>query len=158
MTDPADRISDQLRVLTTRFLEPFTARGLGELTKQEARAVSAVARSGPLSMGALAEVLGVVQSRVTPLVDRLAAAGLVVRVRSESDRRVWLAEATEAGRTVAEDENEAYRALASGFLAPLTPQERAQFAGLLGRVVDALELDDLQSGRPDLAGTPAGRA
>lgn len=140
MAQPTDQIARQIRVLTERFLEPFAAGGLGALTKQEVRAVSAVVRAGPLSMGELAGALSVVQSAVTPLVDRLATAGLVIRVRGESDRRVWLVQATDTGRTVADEEDDAYRALAAGFLDPLTPEEGAHLARLLGRVVDALEM------------------
>ena len=42
-------------------------------------------------------------------------AGLVVRVRGESDRRVWLVQATGAGRAVTDEEDETYRGSPQAF-------------------------------------------
>ena len=119
-------------------MEPFSQGDLGALTKQESRAVGVVAERGPLRMGDLAEALGVVQSAVTPLVDRLEAAGLVARERGATDRRVWLVGVTDAGRGVAASVDGAYRALAAGLLAPLSPADRADLERILGLVVEAM--------------------
>ena len=52
---------------------------------------------GPLALGALAQRQSCVRSNITQLVDRMEAEGLVRRVADPDDRRVTLAEITEAG-------------------------------------------------------------
>ena len=104
------------------------------LTKQDLLALDVLGVRGPSRMGEIAEYLGVGQSAVTPVVDRLEARGVVRRRRSEADRRVWLAELTEAGREVFAAESAAYERLAGQMLAPLDPDERRALVGLLERV------------------------
>lgn len=104
------------------------------LTKQDLLTVDVLGVRGPSRMGEVAEYLGVGQSAVTPVVDRLEARGVVRRRRSEADRRVWLAELTEAGHEVFAAERTVYERLAAEMLAPLDPDERHALVGLLERV------------------------
>lgn len=64
------------------------------------RAVRRVARR-PLTMGELAEVLGIDRPNATSLVDDLEAQGLVQRAPHPTDRRARLVEATRKGRALA---------------------------------------------------------
>ena len=57
---------------------------------------------GDLSLGSLSKQIRAHNSTVTGIVDRMEAAGLVERARSEEDRRVWIIRLTAAGRKVAE--------------------------------------------------------
>lgn len=133
--------------LVTRFAE--TVRGLGvqfmrataeqsashaTLTKQELLAVDVLGVRGPSRMGEVAHHLGVGQSAVTPLVDRLESAGTVRRRRSETDRRAWLVELTEAGQKLYAAESAAYEHLAADMLAALEPDERETLVALLDRM------------------------
>ena len=104
------------------------------LTKQDLLALDVLGVRGPSRMGEMADYLGVGQSAVTPVVDRLEARGIVRRRRSDADRRAWLAELTEAGREVFAAESAAYEHLAAEMLAPLQPDERHALVGLLERV------------------------
>ncbi len=106
----------------------------GALGKQELRALDVLGVRGPSRMGELAGHLGVGQSAVTPLADRLEAAGLVRRRRSDTDRRAWLVELTEAGQTVFEAESAAYERVAEAMLAPLDGRQRDVLVDLLGEV------------------------
>jgi DNA-binding MarR family transcriptional regulator len=54
---------------------------------------------GPLPLGALAQRQSCVRSNITQLVDRMETEGLVRRLHDPDDRRVTLAELTDAGRT-----------------------------------------------------------
>ncbi|KEJ96041.1 transcriptional regulator, MarR family [Pseudosulfitobacter pseudonitzschiae] len=54
----------------------------------------------PKRMGALAEELQVLRSTLTAVADRLEQGGLLQRHRDRQDRRAWLLEVTEAGRTM----------------------------------------------------------
>lgn len=104
------------------------------LTKQELLTLDVLGVRGPSRMGEVADHLGVGQSAVTPLVDRLEAAGTVRRRRSDTDRRVWLVELTDDGRAVFAAESAAYERVAAEMLAPLEPEERETLVRLLGRI------------------------
>jgi MarR family transcriptional regulator, organic hydroperoxide resistance regulator len=83
----------------------------------------------------LAEALGLDPSQVVALVDELAAAGLVERRPSPTDRRAKLVAATAQGVRV---RRRADAAAASGVqvqLAGLTPDEQGTLRELLARVV-----------------------
>ena len=69
----------------------------GTYSKQELMTVDLLGVRGACRMGDLAEHLGVVRSAVTPLIDRLETHGLVERIRSTEDRRVWLVVLTTDG-------------------------------------------------------------
>lgn len=111
----------------------------GTFGKQELRALDVLGVRGPSRMGALAEHLGVGQSAVTPLVDRLVEAGAVRRQQSEADRRVWLVDLTPSGEDVFRAESAAYERVAEAMLAPLAEDERAALLDLLARVAEAVE-------------------
>ena len=64
------------------------------------RAVRRVART-PLSMGELADALGIDPANATGLVDDLEAQGLVRRGPHPTDRRAKVVEATRKGKTLA---------------------------------------------------------
>ncbi len=103
-------------------------------SKQELLAIDVLGVRGPSRMGEIASHLGVGQSAVTPLVDRLEAAGAAHRRRSETDRRAWVVELSTAGAAVFADETAAYERVAAAMLTPLSPDERETLVALLGRV------------------------
>ena len=107
-------------------------------SKQELLALGVLGISGPCRMGEVAEHLGVGQSAVTPLVDRLEAEGVVQRRRSDEDRRVWLVALTEHGEAVVAEEDQMYQQVATEMLAPLSASERATLIALLERVGTAV--------------------
>ncbi|MGE3800381.1 MAG: MarR family winged helix-turn-helix transcriptional regulator [Candidatus Kapaibacterium sp.] len=104
--------------------------------KQELLALSILGASGACRMGEISEHLGVGQSAVTPIVDRLESQELVQRKRSDQDRRVWLVELTEKGKEVVAGEDEIYQQVATEMLAPLKAAERDMLIKLLQRVGD----------------------
>ena len=109
------------------------------MSKQDLRALDVLGVRGPSRMGALADALGVGQSAVTPLVDRLEAAGAVRRRRSDADRRVWHVELTAEGEATFRAERVAYDRVAAAMLDPLSPADREVLLALLDRVGQALE-------------------
>ncbi|MBG0561007.1 MarR family winged helix-turn-helix transcriptional regulator [Actinoplanes aureus] len=89
-----------------------------------------------LTGGALARLLYVQQSSVTPLADRLEAAGLIERERDENDRRrVWLCP-TPQGETMAREATSKARDAVRHVFAPLSPGSATALAALLGDVVE----------------------
>ena len=107
------------------------------LSKQEFLALSVLDVNGPSRMGEIAEHLGVVQSAITPLVDRLEEQDLVRRRRSESDRRAWLVELTSAGTKTVASENKLFEGVATEILEPLSDAERETLTALFEQMATA---------------------
>ena len=103
-------------------------------SKPELMTVDILGVRGSCRMGEIAEHLGVVQSAITPLVDRLEAHDVVRRVRSGEDRRVWLVELTESGLALYADQEKLYRAIAAEMLAPLDEAEQETLIALMERI------------------------
>lgn len=103
-------------------------------SKQELLALGVLGVNGSSRMGDIAAHLGVGQSAVTPLIDRLEAQGVVQRRRSETDRRVWLVALTPAGEAVLQKENQIYERVATEMLAPFDAEERATLVRLLSKI------------------------
>ena len=103
-------------------------------SKQELLAVDVLGVRGSCRMGEIADHLGVVQSAITPLVDRLEDQEIVRRVRSREDRRVWLVELTESGLTLYADQEKLYRTIAAEMLAPLDEAEQDTLIALMSRI------------------------
>jgi DNA-binding MarR family transcriptional regulator len=70
--------------------------------RYEALVLLVFARKGSLPLGKMGERLQVHPTSITSIIDRLEAAGLVVRRRHPEDGRAVLAEITDAGRAVVE--------------------------------------------------------
>src|SRR5258708_4022235 len=70
----------------------------GELPAREMRAVVVLSSRGRCIMSDFAAAIGVPMSTATHMIEKLVRKGLVVRVRSEKDRRVVHVELSEEGR------------------------------------------------------------
>jgi DNA-binding MarR family transcriptional regulator len=88
-----------------------------------------------ISQRDLAEVLGLDPSQVVALVDELAAAGLVERRPSPTDRRAKLVAATARGVRLRRRADERAAAGVRQQLGGLTPEEREALREMLQRVV-----------------------
>ena len=140
MPDPTPtqlrHFADALRCLSVLFMRVAAEQSAAHaaFSKQELLALGVLGVRGPSRMGEIARHLGVGQSAITPLVDRLEAAGAVHRRRSETDRRAWLVELTEAGEATFAAESAAYERVAAEMLGPLDAEERPVLLGLLQRM------------------------
>ena len=100
----------------------------------------------PLAANVLAERLLVTGASITSLVDTLERKGFVRRVRPETDRRMVLVELTDAAQPVIDEFLAEVTALHAAEFAIFSLQERAQFAGLLGRLaahIATLDVDEI---------------
>jgi DNA-binding MarR family transcriptional regulator len=70
----------------------------GELSHAQFELLAELYERGPLAAGELAAAAGLSAASVSPMLDHLAAAGLVERDRSASDRRVVVTKLTRRGR------------------------------------------------------------
>ncbi|HEY6379136.1 MAG TPA: MarR family winged helix-turn-helix transcriptional regulator, partial [Candidatus Dormibacteraeota bacterium] len=86
------------------------------------------------SQQALASDLGVVPSRIVPLLDDLAGAGLIERRPSETDRRTYAVHLTERGGRIMIEVHRLAAAHSEAMSAGLSPSQRQQLTKLLGIV------------------------
>lgn len=100
-----------------------------------------------LRMGALAESLALMPSRVTGLVSRLESRNLVRRIRSRADRRIVIVGITHKGQDYLQPALRTYSTLIRRhYLTPLTRDQMTALGDCTRRVSDALKLRDGPSG------------
>ncbi|GAA4194535.1 hypothetical protein GCM10022219_17900 [Microbacterium oryzae] len=95
------------------------------------------AADGPLSVGAIAERLGVDQPRASRLVQAVVETAHARREADPDDARRTLIALTDEGRALAARSHGARAEAVEQALAGFTAEERTQLADLLGRLADA---------------------
>jgi MarR family transcriptional regulator, organic hydroperoxide resistance regulator len=105
-----------------------------ECSREEIRALILLRTSGRTIMSDFAGELGVPLSTATHTIDRLVRKGLVIRIRSEQDRRVVQVEMSEAGKAFQTALRARHQAMARSWLTPLTPAERERFLKLMAKI------------------------
>ncbi|MCJ2088029.1 MarR family transcriptional regulator [Methylobacterium sp. E-005] len=131
----------------TRAYRPL----LGELglTYPQYLVMLALWQDGAMTVSGLAARLRLGPSAITPLVDRLEAAGFVARART-SDQRVVLVALTDAGRRLEEEASKAQQdvvcrvGLSDGSLSAL----RQELMNLADRVTASVAVQGVSPGRP----------
>ena len=144
MSDFADELSRRWSDLgsalrSRRLLESLHGGHDVALTPSNLRALAVLGDGDGLRVGELAERVGIDETTATRLADRLAAAGLVERQRSENDRRVTVVVLTPAGRRVTQALAEQRRRFFGDVLAALEPEERAELVRLTAKAAEALQ-------------------
>jgi len=100
--------------------------GVSGLSGPRISLLSVLVFAGPLPIGKLASIEQISGPAITKLVDGLAGDGLARRVRSTTDRRVVLVEATRAGKRRLEEGRARRVDAVASFLADLDPSERVK--------------------------------
>jgi len=118
-----------------------------EMTPEQYWLLRLLNRRGALSIGELAEALGVTGSSVTTACKRLEKAGLVTRERQVDDERMVRVMLTGQGLARVESWQQQRRELLTQLLAPLDQDEQRTLQRLLERV---LETADRQTSRKEL--------
>src|SRR5438874_5216414 len=96
----------------------------GEITPEQYWLLRLLRRHGALSIGELAEALGVTGSSVTTACKRLEKAGLVTRERQVDDERMVKVALTDQGSARIESWEQLRRELLTRLLAPLDQNEQ----------------------------------
>ena len=117
------------QVVLAQLDELLRPHGL-TFARYEALVLLTFSKAGSLPLGKMGERLQVHATSVTSIVDRLEAAGLVVRRRHPDDGRAVLAEITDAGRGVVEAAT-ADLVAARFALTALSPDQLHQLSELL---------------------------
>ena len=110
------------------------ALGLGRGSGR-VKALFALARRSPLTVGEIADELGVDAPYATLIVNHLEALGLVVRTADAEDRRRKLVSPTPEGRAATARAQQISDRAPAAF-ARLSPEEAAQLRGLLERLTE----------------------
>ncbi len=110
------------------------------LVPAHAGILRAIAGNAGVSQQALASLLGMVPSRLVPLLDTLEERGLVERRDHPDDRRVYELHLTENGSRAMADIGRVARAHDDAVCASLTDKERETLRSLLSRIADAQKL------------------
>lgn len=92
------------------------------------------AEGGRISMGSLAQQVALTTGGITRLLDRMIEAGLVQRVPSPTDRRVYFAALTEPGRAKLDDAAEVHATNLQQAFAGFTAEDLRTFDDLLDRL------------------------
>jgi DNA-binding MarR family transcriptional regulator len=111
-----------------------------ELVPAHAGTLRAIARDAGISQQALASLLGMVPSRLVPLLDELEKRGLVERRDHPEDRRVYALHLTEKGSRAMAEIGRVARAHDDAVCAPLSEKEREVLWSLLSRIADDQKL------------------
>lgn len=93
------RIGEALRAETQKLLN---SEGL-PIQSHHYPLLAALHENGPMSIGALAETLGVSQPGVTRTVSKLTGQGILAESRDERDRRVRLVELSDTGKAIVQE-------------------------------------------------------
>jgi DNA-binding MarR family transcriptional regulator len=121
------------RLVRAAVYPPHHAR----LTAEQFWLLRYLERQCPVSVGALAEALGITPSSATTACKRLEQAGFVTRTRQATDKRGVLVDLTAQGRAQLDEMRRRQREAVSRLLAVLDPQEQATLQRLLARVLAA---------------------
>jgi DNA-binding MarR family transcriptional regulator len=125
------------RFFLSRKLRSKVFHGAGaELSPVQLRAL-ALLLEGPARVGELADDLGLAESTVTRLVDRLEHHGLAARRALPDDRRSVAVQLTVAGRRVASSVERDRRAYLTEILGTLERGERSELVRLIAKVAAA---------------------
>ncbi len=124
MSSPAPSPTSTLRYAVQRLSRRLRRHAGDELTSPHLAALSAIDRHGRLRLGALARHEQLGKSTMTRVVARLEEDGLLTRGTDADDRRGFVVELTDAGRTALHDANARQDAYLDAQLAMLDASDR----------------------------------
>lgn len=130
----------RVRIAYTSFLTKLLD-GMGTNIPQYT-ALAILDEKGEVTMGTLAEALGITMGAVTNIVDRLIDGGWATRERGTDDRRVVRVKLTETGRATLEKAVGAGADYFSGWLATVPHEERRTFIRVYRRVAELIANQD----------------
>ena len=134
-----DWIGFHLRMAQIASFQSF-ARHAQEVGLSPGRfaALVLIDRNPGISQTALSRAIGSDKSTLTPVLDNLVKRGLISRVRTRNDRRLYKLTLTDAGKTVMRDMHECAQRHESELDTIVGPRDRAQFVKILRKISAAL--------------------
>lgn len=108
------------------------------LSTAQMHAIEIVGHGTSMRMKELAGKMGVTTGTLTVMVDRLERQGFLQRTPHETDRRSWLVELTEAGKTLFVQHHQYHLRLTEELLGTLTGEEQKIFCTILEKLIARL--------------------
>ncbi len=108
-----------------------------EMTPEQYWLLRVLSRTGPLSIGELANELGIAMSSATSACKRLEKVGLLTRERRVEDERIVQVALTEQGRAQIDLWRQRKREALTQLLKVLDEHEQQEFQHMLERVLEA---------------------
>lgn len=105
------------------------------LTTAQAHTIEIVGHAGPIKMKDLAQKIGVTTGTLTVAVDRLEEKDLLVRKPCQTDRRAYLIELTQAGRTYFQQHHNFHIKMTQEIVSDLTKEEQQIFGKILEKML-----------------------
>lgn len=124
----------------SRLLSP--RRGSG-MTPQQYWLMRHLRRAGPVSIGELAQALGITTGSATVACQRLEKAGLLTRERQVEDERIVQVALTEQGRAQIDALRQQKRETLARLLNVLDQREQEELHNMIERLLDAAEAQGL---------------
>ena len=115
------------------------------LTAPQLVVIDTLHKQGELSPSAIARAVSLSQATITSILDRLVQAGLVERIRSETDKRVVLARLTEKGETASNNSPELLQAGFMRSVRTLQPWEQNMLIASLQRIAELMDAEELDA-------------
>ena len=131
----APTLGSQLRLAVLRLSRRLRQQTAGDITASQLSALSAVAKHGEVSLGALAAIERIAPPSMTRIAASLEEQGLVERRVDAADRRVARVVVSPAGEALLAENRTRRDAFLAARLQDLTPEERA----ILAKAVPLLE-------------------
>ena len=111
----------------------------GKLSPASLHALHLLAHGEPPRISVLARELGLDESTVTRLVDRLESLGLAERRHGDVDRRSIVVTLTSEGRGAVESMREQRRIFLGEVLSALEPEEREEYVRLTAKAAEVMQ-------------------
>ena len=105
------------------------------LTSVQYSALNAIVQFPDLDQASLSGVIALDKTTLVKVLDRLVSKNLITRVRSTTDRRCHVLNATAKGRKAIADIVPMLDRIQERLLAPLAPDEKVAFLSLLSKIV-----------------------
>lgn len=110
-----------------------------DITTSQAAVLSIVAAQGTVTQRTVAKQLGLNESALTAMTNRLLSHGLLERLRDEADSRAWRLELTKDGAAALKKAEQPFRRINQQLDSILGPDGADHFGGLLQRISAAFE-------------------
>src|ERR1700742_3147188 len=135
LKEDLDRIVETIIYLVTesRRLSKEEATRVG-VTPTQLSVLKLLFEIGDLSLGKLSKEIRAHNSTVTGIVDRMEAAGLVERARSDEDRRVWIIRLLPAGKKIGDAAHVSPRDTLRDAIESLSKTEQTQLLSILKKL------------------------
>jgi len=128
-------LADRLRVAVGRLARRLRQQSLGGLTPSQGSVLATLDRTGPMTMGQLAEEEGISKPSVTGIVGRLVEKGMLEKTQDPDDGRSSIVTITPAGSQLLEQRRRERTAYLASRVASLDAHDR----DVLERALEILE-------------------